>query len=139
MVAVQVHGRFAGLPILLAAGVALGMPDTVAALELPRTVTLTLGDYAFSPAQIEVTAGTPVHLTLTNTDYITPHNFSLRDADAGLDIDADVGAGKSVLVEFTPRLAGSYTFYCNRNPPLMKSHRARGMEGTLIVTRPAVP
>ena len=135
----QDHRTFAGASMLVAAAVALGMAGALRAQELSRAVTLTLGDYAFSPAQIEVTAGTPVQLTLTNTDNITPHNFSLRDVGAGLDIDTDVGAGKSVLVEFTPRVAGSYTFYCNRSPPLMKSHRARGMEGTLIVTRPAVP
>ena len=134
-----VYRGVAGAALLAAAGFAPGSASLVQALELPRAVTLTLGDYAFSPAHIEVTAGTPVLLTLSNTDNLTPHNFSLRDADAGLDIDTDVGAGKSVTVQFTPRVAGSYTFYCNKKLPFMKSHRARGMEGTLTITRPAVP
>ena len=30
-------------------------------------------------------------------------------------------------------VAGTYTFYCNKKLPLMKSHRDRGMEGALVV------
>lgn len=139
MVTGGVYRGVAGAALLAAVALASGSACTVQALELPLAVTLTLGDYAFSPAHIEVAAGTPVQLTLSNTDNLTPHNFSLKDADGRLDIDADVGAGKSVTVEFTPRVPGSYTFYCNKKLPFMKSHRARGMQGTLTVTQPAGP
>jgi len=124
--------------MLSAAALALGLCGGVRAQQMPQAVAVTLGDYAFSPAHIEVTAGQPVSLTLTNTDAITPHNFTLQDTDAGLDISSGVGAGKSVLVEFTPRVPGTYTFYCNKKLPFMKSHREHGMEGTLTVT-PASP
>jgi plastocyanin len=119
----------------MAVGIALTLAHAVRAVEMPRTIALTLGDYSFSPAHIEVTAGTPVTLTLTNKDTITPHNFTLQNTQAGLNVDVDVGAGRSVVVEFTPRVAGTYRFHCDKKLPFLKSHLARGMEGTLTVTR----
>ena len=103
------------------------------ASEQLQAITLTLGDYHFTPDTIEVTAGQPVQLTLTNTDTITPHNFILKDEAAGLDIDIDVSARKTSTVEFTPVTPGSYTFYCSKKLPFMKSHQQKGMEGTLTV------
>ena len=120
--------------IVIGLGIALSLAHGARALELPRAITLTLGDYAFSPAHIEVTAGTPVTLTLTNEDTITPHNFTLQNTQAGLNVDVDVGAGRSVVVEFTPRVVGTYRFHCDKKLPFLKSHLARGMEGTLTVT-----
>jgi len=96
-------------------------------------VTLILGDYQFVPDTFEVSTGQPVRLTLTNTDRITPHNFILEDEAAGLNIDINVSAGKTTTVEFTPTTPGSYTFYCSKKLPFMKSHQEKGMEGTLIV------
>ena len=105
----------------------------VAASETTQAITLTLGDYHFTPDTIEVTAGQTVSLTLTNTDTLTPHNFIIKDEAAGLDIDIDVSAGKTSTVEFTPAIPGSYTFYCSKKLPFMKSHQEKGMEGTLRV------
>jgi uncharacterized cupredoxin-like copper-binding protein len=101
-----------------------------------QTVTVHLGDYRFHPDAIEVVAGRPVELTLLNDDKITPHNFTLKEPNAGIDLDAAVSAGESTTLRFTPQTAGSYTFYCNKKLPFMKSHRERGMEGKLTV-RPA--
>ena len=107
--------------------------------EPAQEVFLSLGDYHFTPDAFEIHAGTPVKLTLTNTDTLTPHNFTLQDAEAGLDIAADVSAGNKVVVEFTPLTPGTYTFYCDKKLPFMKSHRDRGMQGTLRVTAAAIP
>ena len=98
--------------------------------------TIHLGDYRFHPDAIEVVAGRPVELTLVNDDKITPHNFTLKAPNAGLDLSANISAGKSAALRFTPQTAGSYVFYCNKKLPFMKSHRERGMEGKLDV-RPA--
>jgi len=98
--------------------------------------TIHLGDYRFHPDTIEVVAGRPVELTLVNDDKITPHNFTLKAPNAGLDLSANISAGKSAALRFTPQTAGSYVFYCNKKLPFMKSHRERGMEGKLAV-RPA--
>ena len=105
----------------------------VVASEPIQAITLTLGDYRFTPETIEVTAGQPVRLTLTNVDTITPHNFIMNDEAAGLNIDTSVSAGKTTTVEFTPTTPGSYTFYCSKKLPFMKSHQEKGMEGTLTV------
>ncbi len=101
-----------------------------------QQVTVHLGDYRFQPETIEVVAGRPVELTLINDDKITPHNLTLKESGAGIDLNAAVSAGKSTTLRFTPQTAGSYTFYCNKKLPFMKSHRERGMEGKLTV-RPA--
>ena len=112
--------------VLIATGTAI-------AGEAAQEITLTLGDYHFTPDRIEVTAGQPVMLTLTNTDAITPHNFIMKDEATGLDINTDVSAGNTTTIGFTPTTPGNYTFYCSKKLLLMKSHREKGMEGTLIV------
>ena len=120
------------------------LPNTIIALiliaacpafsqELALEITMTLGDYQFTPDTFEVTAGQPVRLTLTNTDRITPHNFIMDNEDAGLNINTSVSAGNSTIIEFTSTTPGSYTFYCSKKLPFMKSHRQKGMKGTLIV------
>ena len=96
-------------------------------------LTLNLGDYRFVPDRMDVTAGQPVILVLVNKDGMTPHNFTLQDEQAGLDLDVDVSAGQTAGVNFTPATAGSYSFYCNKKLPFMKSHRDRGMWGRLVV------
>jgi plastocyanin len=105
--------------------------------ESPQELSLSLGDYHFTPDSLEVKAGRPVVLTLTNTDTLTPHNFTLREAAAGLDIDTNVSAGSTSVIEFTPVKPGTYPFFCNKKLLFMKSHRERGMEGTLRVIPPA--
>jgi len=110
---------------------------TATAVTRGQAVSLSLGDYHFTPDKLEVQTGRPVVLTLTNTDTLTPHNFTLQDAAAGLDIDTDISAGSTSIVQFTPVKPGSYTFFCNKKLLFMKSHRERGMEGTLRVIPPA--
>jgi len=119
------------LLILMVCGAASGA-DAV------RVIAIEMGDYRFQPDTIEVRAGEPVRLELTDTDGLTPHNFTLKDAAGELDIDIDVAAGTTQTVEFTAPVAGSYKFFCNKKLPFMKSHRDRGMEGALVVT-PANP
>ncbi|MGD8854013.1 MAG: cupredoxin domain-containing protein [Gammaproteobacteria bacterium] len=111
---------------------------------LPRTagaeqsIVVEMGDYRFSPDEIHVQAGETVQLELTNTDLLTPHNFSLQREEAGLDLDVDVDPGETKLVDVKPLKPGSYTFYCNKKLLFFKSHREHGMEGTLVV-EPAGP
>jgi len=82
--------------------------------------------------------GETVQLELTNTDALTPHNFTLQAEEAGLAVDVDVGAGKTIVVDIVPLVPGSYTFFCNKKLPFTKSHRDRGMQGSLVVG-PAAP
>jgi plastocyanin len=114
-------------------------PAGVPAAETVRHIAVSLGDYRFSPDTISVRPGETVELELTNTDRLTPHNFTLQAQDAGLDVDVDVSAGQTRVVDVTPRVPGTYTFYCNKKLPLMKSHRDRGMHGTLVVGAASLP
>jgi len=98
-----------------------------------QQVTVHLGDYRFQPETIEVVAGRPVELTLVNDDKITPHNFTLKEPAAGLDLSANVSGSESTTLRFTPQTAGTYPLYCNKKLPFMKSHRERGMEAKLVV------
>ena len=100
----------------------------------PKKISITLGDYRFSPHNLTVAAGQPVLLELINTDKLTPHNFTLVDKAGNLDIDVNVSAGATREVSLTPQEPGTYTFYCSKKLPFMKSHREHGMEGSLVVT-----
>ncbi len=124
-----------GLPAFKGLCIGLLLAGNVVALEAdgPQTIPMQLGDYHFTPHELAVRAGRSVQLELTNTDGITPHNFTLKDPAGGLDIDINVPPGATRAVELTPKVPGSYTFYCNKKLPFMKSHRERGMEGTLTV------
>lgn len=122
---------------ILVAGLVPGTPGPLAATPV-RSIAVTLGDYRFTPDSITVASGETVQLELTNTDSVTPHNFTLKDEAAGLDVDVDVSAGRTEIVDITPLTPGEYKYYCNKKLLFMKSHRDRGMEGTLIVA-PAAP
>jgi plastocyanin len=111
-------------------------PSGLQAAPPPRSIPVNIGDYRFSPDRISVLPGETIRLELTNTDSLTPHNFTLQSEAAGLAVDIDVSAGNTEVVEITPQAPGTYTFYCNKKLPFMKSHRDRGMEGTLVVGPP---
>ena len=129
------HDQRSGLvkPILLGALSLAAGPAVTRGEMPPQEISLRLGDYRYTPDTIEVQAGRPVVLTLTNTDTLTPHNFTLQDAGADLAIDTNVSAGTTAVVNFTPVKPGTYPFFCDKKLPFMKSHRERGMEGTLRV------
>ena len=92
-----------------------------------------LGSYEIQPKQLQLIAGQSLTLRLVNIDTIIPHNFSIESPAGGLDINIDVQAGETVDVELTPTVPGRYKFFCRNKMLFMKSHRERGMEGTLIV------
>ncbi len=98
-----------------------------------KVVEVTLGDYRYMPNNIQLIVDQPVVLHLVNVDSFTPHNFTLKDASDGLDVDIDIPAGEYIDVYLMPLVAGSHTFYCKNKLWLMDSHREKGMEGTLTV------
>lgn len=130
-------GRPASGVLLIAVSLACAPPGAAQPpAATARTVSVELGGYRYAPDRITMAAGETLRLELVNTDKLTPHNFTLKDAGAGLDLDVDVKAGKSETVSIAPSVPGSYVFYCSKKLPLMKSHRERGMEGMLVVTPP---
>ncbi len=98
-----------------------------------QRATIILDSYSYSPNLLVVQRGKPVELTLTSVTFITPHNFILTDPLAGLDVDEGVGAGDTEIIRFTPTVAGTYTFYCDKKLLFFPSHREEGMEGHLEV------
>lgn len=85
------------------------------------------------PENIQLIARQPVTLRLINDDLLAPHNFTLKDAQAQFDFNIDVIAEEAVDVPLTPLVTGRYTFYCRNKLWLTKSHREKGMHGTLTV------
>jgi heme/copper-type cytochrome/quinol oxidase subunit 2 len=98
-----------------------------------QRATIILDSYSYTPSHLIVQAGKPVELLLTSITTITPHNFLLKGDAAGLSIERDVGAGRTVTVQFTPTKPGTYTFYCDKKLLFFPSHQEKGMEGTLEV------
>ena len=98
-----------------------------------KVIEVQLGDYRFIPQETQLTADQPVILRLVNTDSITPHNFTMKAANNAADINVDVLGGESIDVQLEPLPAGRYPFFCANKFMFMKSHREKGMEGTLVV------
>lgn len=114
------------------AGLALAVSWAVSAAE-PQVIEVRLGSYYFKPDTITVKLGQPVTLKLVNEATLIPHNLAIQAPDAGIDVKLDVSAGSSASTTFTPTRAGRYEMYCDKQPPFMASHKAKGMHGVLEV------
>ena len=90
-----------------------------------RELTITMTDFAFSPATVELTAGEPVKLTVKNNGVIE-HNWQVKIGDELIRVDAR--GGQSASKTFTPRLAGTYPVICS-----VAGHEQAGMRGTVVV------
>ena len=94
-----------------------------------QRATLVLDSYSYSPSHLIVEAGKPVEFTLKSETILVPHNFIIKE----LSVEQDVGAGKTVIVKFTPTQPGTFPIYCDKRLWPLPSHRDKGMEGTLEV------
>ena len=95
-------------------------------------ITMTAGDYYFKPSHVVVRANVPVEISITNESSLTPHNFVMKSPEAGMEI-TQILRRESSVIRFTPTKTGTYPFYCDRRFLFFKSHRDRGMEGTIEV------
>ena len=101
-----------------------------------QRATLTLDSYSYSPSHLIVEVNRPVEITLTSVSSFVPHNLVIDDPASGLAVRQDVGSGKTVLLRFTPTRTGTFPYFCDKKAPFMPSHRAKGMEGTMVVREP---
>jgi uncharacterized cupredoxin-like copper-binding protein len=135
--------------VLLAIMVAVMSPTPTSADEralppAPQTVTVRLSEYKYDPARIEIQNGKPVELRLVNSGKVL-HEF-VTDMLADVTVDLETGgtvalvrgveeleipAGATVILRFTPRKTGEFTFRCDAEEPV--SHHEKGMKGALIV------
>ena len=97
---------------------------------------IVVDSYSYKPDHLIVTVGHPVELTLKSVTVIVPHNFVIKAPELGVVVSQDVPAGKTVTVQFTPTGTGKIEFYCDKKLLFFKSHKEKGMVGTLEV-RPA--
>lgn len=113
----------------------------------PQEVIVQASEFKFEPASVEVTAGTPVRMTLQNTGTVE-HDFSVAEIPmvesaaastpmaghemSGMEdvpqLHVAAAMGQSATVEFTPTKAGSYDFACT-----VPGHKEAGMVGVLVV------
>jgi Heme/copper-type cytochrome/quinol oxidases, subunit 2 len=98
-----------------------------------QRLAITLDSYSFSPAHIIVQSGKPVEFTLKNVSSIAPHSFKIDAAADGLNLDQDIGPGKTATLFFIPAKTGMYEFYCDKKLAFFPSHRKKGMVGKLEV------
>lgn len=98
-----------------------------------QRATVTLDSYSYTPNHLVVQAGKPVELMLTSVTTLTPHNFIIKDPAGSLSVEQDVGAGKTVIITFTPTQPGTFPIYCDKRLWPLPSHRDKGMEGKLEV------
>lgn len=132
-------GIIAALTFVSTPGSAVESLDTSAAVIVPidsdgvQRATIVVDSYSYTPKHLQVEVGKPVELILNSVTIITPHNFVLKEATAGLMIEQDVPTGKGTIVRFTPTQRGLFKFYCDKKLLFFKSHRDKGMEGLLDV------
>ncbi|MCC4118523.1 cupredoxin domain-containing protein [Aromatoleum toluclasticum] len=96
-----------------------------------QRVTIVGGSYFFRPDRILAKAGRPLHLIVSMEEGIVPHRFVL-DGPVGKPV-ADIELAtkpKTVQIELPP---GQYAFSCPNRLLMFKSHRERGMSGTLEI------
>ena len=96
-----------------------------------QRVEMSGGSYYFKPNHIVVKKDLPVELILKNESLLIAHSFVIDEPDAGMEYNAEM-TGTNIAM-FIPRKTGKYKFYCNRKFFFSKSHREKGMEGTIEV------
>ena len=97
-----------------------------------QRVDVLAGEYFFNPDYIIVKVNVPVELKVRKEPGIVPHDFVLKAPDAGVEVLESLGSEpKSIRVTATK--PGKYPFYCDKKLIFSKSHREKGMEGTLEV------
>ena len=97
-----------------------------------QRVTVLAGSYFFRPSHVVVKAITPVEIIASREAGMVPHDLVIQAPDGGTLVQQDL-ATEPRKIAFTPRKPGKYPMYCSKKPPLMASHRERGMEGILEV------
>lgn len=97
-----------------------------------QRVEVTGGSYYFKPSHIMLKVNVPVELKVRKEPGVVPHDIVMKEAEAGMEFSESLGTEPKVI-RFTPKKTGVYPFFCSKNPPFMKSHRSKGMEGKMEI------
>lgn len=96
-----------------------------------QRITIVGGSYFFRPDRILAKAGQPLHLIVKMEEGIVPHRFVLDGPDGKPVADIELATTpKTVQIDLPP---GRYSFNCPTRLLMFKSHRERGMSGTLEI------
>lgn len=87
------------------------------------SLSMTLTEFKYTPAQLEASAGAPLTLTLTNGGTVE-HDFVIDVAR----IHVKLQPGQKAEQAFGPLAAGTYEIYCS-----IPGHKEAGMKGKLTV------
>ncbi len=103
-----------------------GLAHYVAANALPaeKEIHITAKKFEFTPDTIALKKGEPVVLVLSSQDR--KHGFNLRE----FGIRADINAGGTARIRFTPNKTGKFTFSCD----VFCGEGHEDMTGTIVVT-----
>ena len=93
--------------------------------EAPETVDveMTIEDFSFDPAVIDIDLGDEIFVELANDGEVT-HTFTASE----FFVDETLESGQDVDVSFTPNEPGEFTFFCRIHPDKM--------QGSIRVARP---
>ena len=89
-------------------------------------ITIEMTDMAFHPDSIEVTAGEPVNLVVTNRGEVF-HDLTIDE----LDLQIGVDPGQTATAGLEVGEPGEYAYHCS-----VPGHTEAGMQGTLTVLEP---
>lgn len=92
------------------------------------------GEYFYDPNYIVVKVNTPVEMKIKKDPGVTPHDIVIEAPEAGIVVKEELGTEPKVI-RFTPTKEGRYPFYCTKKFLFFKSHKERGMEGIIEVTK----
>lgn len=112
-----------------------GQSDAASAAAKESQIIELVGEsYSFKPDRIVVKANVPVVLRVRKASGIIPHNFVIDAPQAGVQVKEAIGS-EPKLVRVTFTAPGEYPYFCSKKAPFGKTHRQRGMEGTIVVTK----
>lgn len=112
----------------LAAGLVIWEPGPLVAPAAPdggpeAVIEVEASEFSFSPAQLEVEAGSQVTIRLTNRGVV-PHNFAIPAL--GVLVEAGPGGSATAVMDVPAELT-AYDFLCS-----LPGHYESGMRGTLV-------
>jgi cytochrome c oxidase subunit 2 len=112
--------------LFISATIISGLALYVRANALPaeREIHITAKKFEFTPDTINLKKGEPVVLVISSQDR--KHGFSLR----AFGIRADVNAGETARIRFTPNKTGKFNFSCD----VFCGEGHEEMTGTIVVT-----
>jgi plastocyanin len=97
-----------------------------------QRVEITGGEYYFDPNYIIVKKDVPVEFVVKKVSGFIPHNIVIEAPEAGINFRESLSSDPKVI-RFTPTKTGKYAIFCDKKLLFFRSHREKGMEGTLEV------